>query len=316
MPRIAVLEPTTLLGREVKETLEQHPELAAEIRLLTTHDEEYGTLTETAGAAAVVGFADPDALGELDLIFVCGELTAGRPVLEARPPDTTVVILCPDATLADGRPVVAGVNPAAIERGEVLLSPHPAAVFLAHLLHALADLQPEQAVATVIQPTSVHGESGLDELLEQARRILAMAALREEGLFGAQLAFNVLPGTVAGEGIAGQVRATLDTRWPLAVEVLQGAVFHGMVVSLWVELEGATDPEVVREGLLSSPWIESAEDPEVLGPVASATEGRILLGGVRADSARPGGFWIRAVMDNLTRGGALNAVETATEALG
>jgi len=313
--RIAVLEPTTLLGREVKETLEQHPELAAHLRLLTTREEEFGTLTEIAGAAALVTHATRDSMADLDLLLVCGELSASRPLLDTLPADAIVVLLSPDATLADGVPVVAGVNPQAQERGVVLLSPHPAAVLLAHLLHPLAGLGPRQAVATVIQPTSMYGDAGIDELLEQTRRILTMAGPPSGGPFGGQLAFNVLPGTMAGESVAGQAAATLGFQGPLAVEVLQGAVFHGMLVSLWVEVEGATDPGKLEDALLSSPWIERSDDPESLGPVAAAAKPRILLGSVRADAARPGGFWIRAVMDNLTRGGALNAIEVATALL-
>lgn len=311
MHQIAILEPTTLLGRELRETLERHPELGAEFRLLTTEEEEYGTLTEVGGAAAVVTRAHPDTLGNLDLLFVCGEMTASRPAIEALTSKATAIVLSPDATLADGQVAVAGVNPHAVEPGTTLLSPHPATVLLTHLLHALADLAPRQAVATVVQPVSVYGDPGIDELLEQTRRILAMQGPPEGGLFGGQLAFNVLPGGITGEVVAHQTTATLESPLPLAVELLQGAVFHGMNASLWVELDGATDPREVADALLSSPWIEAGETPDALGPVASAAESRILLGNVRADGARPGGFWIRASMDNLTRGGALNAVELA-----
>lgn len=315
MHRIAILEPTTLCGREIKEHLERHPELVSDLRLLTTDQEEFGTLTEVAGAAAVVTHAEPETLADLDLLFVCGDLAPSRPALDALPAGTTTVLLSPDATVADGQPAVAGINPEVLERGATLLSPHPATVLLAHLLHALAELTPQQAVATVLQPASVYGDTGIDELLEQSRRVLAMAGPPSGGLFGGQLAFNVLPAAVDGQGVAGQVTTSLDATWPLAVEVLQGAFFHGMSASLWIDLAGATDPQAVEDALLASPWIERAEDPGALGPVASATETRVLLGGVRADGSRPGGFWVRTAMDNLTRGGALNAIELAAAVL-
>lgn len=315
MPRIAILDPNNLLGQELRESLERHPRLAADVRLLATDAEEFGTLTEVAGAAAVVSKAGREHLAGLDLFFACGEMSATRPSLEARDAGTTAILLCPDATLTDGVPVVAGVNPDVARRGEVLLSPNPSTVLLAHLLHGVGGLVPLQAVATVLQPTSVYGEEGMDELLQQARDVLAMGGIQEGGRFGGQLAFNVLPGAVGGEAVAGQARQVLGSSLPLSVEILQGAVFHGMVVSLWVELEVAPDAEAVREVLLESPWIELAEHPEALGPVASAAEGKILLGGVRGDESRPGSFWIRAVMDNLTRGGALNALEVASAVL-
>lgn len=309
MTRIAVLDPTTLLGREVKEALEAHPTLGADLRLLTTDQEDFGTLTEVAGSAAVVGQADPETLGQVDVLFVCGELAPSRRVIDGLPTGATTLLLSPEATVAEGQPVVAGVNPRALERGAVLLSPHPAAVLLSHLLHALAPLTPTRAVATLVLPASLHGERGIDQLLEQTRSILNLAGPPEGGLFGGQLAFNVLPAAMAGEGVAGQVGTVLDGGPTVAVELLQGAVFHGLHASLWLEVDSPADATTVSDLLLDSPWIEAAAEAAALGPVAAATEGKILLGGVRA--AGPGGFWVRAVMDNLTRGGALNAVEAA-----
>ncbi|HBL32028.1 MAG TPA: hypothetical protein DD490_34835, partial [Acidobacteria bacterium] len=63
--------------------------------------------------------------------------------------------------------VVAGVNTEAAHPGTLMVSPHPAVVLLAHLLHPLRELAPTSAVAHVIQPASLHDTAGLDELFEQ-----------------------------------------------------------------------------------------------------------------------------------------------------
>ena len=51
------------------------------------------------------------------------------------------------------------------------------------------------------------------------------------------------------------------------------------------------------------------------GPIAAAGSKKVLLGPVEPASGQPGRYWLRAVMDNLTRGGAVNALEIAATVL-
>ncbi len=64
----------------------------------------------------------------------------------------------------------------------------------------------------------------------------------------------------------------------------------------------------MREILQANPHIELWRQPEVLGPVATATSDRILLGNIEPSAT--GGYWIWATMDNLTAA-ARNAVDLA-----
>ena len=56
----AILNPVGLLAKELRDQLGNRPDLVREQRLLTTVEEEVGTLTESAGAAAVVQRFSPD----------------------------------------------------------------------------------------------------------------------------------------------------------------------------------------------------------------------------------------------------------------
>ena len=49
------------------------------------------------------------------------------------------------------------------------------------------------AAATLVLPASLHDDAGLEELFEQSRQIIAMRERRRAKVFGAQLAFNLLP---------------------------------------------------------------------------------------------------------------------------
>lgn len=309
MTAIAILHPMNLLGRELRETIEARRPDWADLRLLSTREDEIGNLTEVAGAAALVGRFEPESLRGVDLAFLCGGMEDNRAVLAELPPETLAIVLSFDATAEDAHPVVAGVNTVAA-RDRVILSPHPAVVLLAHLLHPLRGLSPEEVVATVIQPVSMRDEGGLEELFENTRQIVAMTSRTPTPVFGTQLAFNLLPVPLPADPVAGQLQAVLADAPPVALQLLQGAVFHSVSASLFVRLAGDPGTQAIRKALAASPILEVADKPRLLGPIDAAASDKVLFGTVRKDEAT-GGFWLWAVMDNLTRGGALNAIEIA-----
>ncbi len=316
MTAVAILHSSNLLGKELRETIEARRPDWADLRLLSSHEAEIGTLTEIGGAAALVGRWDPESLRGVDMAFFCGPIEDNRPLLAELPPETLGIVLSFDATVDDGLPVVAGINtssaapaaPAVTRR--VLLSPHPAVVLLAHLLHPLKSLSPLEVAATVIQPVSMRDEGGLEELFENTRQIVAMTRRTPTPVFGTQLAFNLLPSPLPADPVAAQLHAVLADAPPVALQLLQGAVFHSVAASVHVRLAGDPSPQAVRKALSASPVLEAADKPRLLGPVDVAASDKVLFGTVRRDETA-GGLWLWAVMDNLTRGGALNAIEIA-----
>lgn len=307
-PAIAIVHPTGLVAKEIRETLERRGAAAPEVRLLSCRDDEIGTLTEVAGAATIVQSYTPDALDRVEVAFFCGPVATNRPLLAAVPAGTLAVVVSLDATVEDGAASVAGVSAPRGAPERPLLSPHPAVVLLAHLLAPLRTFSPEQAVATLVQPASVADDPGLEELFEQTRRIVAMSGRPPRSVFGAQLAFNLLPAAAAVEPLARQLAAVLSGP-TVTLQLLQGGIFHGIAVSLYVRLAAMPSLPVLRKALAQSPYLQAAADPRHLGSIDAAAQGKVLVGSVRSDET--GGFWIWAVMDNLTRGGALNALEIA-----
>jgi aspartate-semialdehyde dehydrogenase len=317
MSVLAIVHSTNLLGKELRESLGRGipGPTWQEVRLLSTSEQEIGILTDAGGAAAVVQRYEPDNLEGVSVAFFCGPIAANRPALAELPPEVTAVVLSPDATLADGHPVVAGINtrPAGAANGgpSVLLSPHPAVVLLAHLLYPLAAFEPRQAVATAVLPASLHDDAGIEELFEQTRQIVAMTPRRRPQVFGAQLAFNLLPTGHAEETaatVATALGAVLPAPVPLSIQLVQGGIFHCLALSLHVACVAAPSVQAVRKALTGSPFVEPAGDPRHLGPIDAAGSDKVLLGAIRRDER---GIWIWAAMDNLTRGGALNALEIA-----
>ncbi len=256
----------------------------------------------------------------VDLVFACGDPASDLEVLARRPAGATAILLSPRASAADGRPVIAGMNAGDATPGEVLVSPHPAALALAHQLAPLAPLGLASASATVVQPVSILGDRGLEDLLDQTRDLVALTGERRPSVFDRQLAFNLYPAPEGAAGLAELVRRTTGVEVPLAIQLMQGAVFHGLATSLLVTF--AEDPglEAVREALAGQLHVSVAEEEtdsaDLPGPIDAATRDDVLVGSVRADPGYPGAYWLWAVVDNLTRGGALNAVEVAEAVLG
>ncbi len=307
MSGIAILHPSNLLGKELLSTIENRSRQWQEIRLLSTREDEIGGLTEAAGAAALVTRYEPESLQGVSTVYFCGPIAANRPLFGDLPPGTTGVVLSPDATPEDGTPVVAGVNSEAARPGQTLVSPHPAVVLLAHLLHPLRGLGPESMVATVVQPASMLGDPGIEELFEQTREIVAMVPRRPTPVFGSQLAFNLLPTTADALSLTETLQAVLGEQQPMALQVVQGAVFHSLSASLYVRFASNVGIQAVRKALAAHSHLELSDRPRHLGPIDAAASEKVTYGPARKDVL--GGFWIWAVMDNLTRGGALNAIE-------
>jgi aspartate-semialdehyde dehydrogenase len=214
---------------------------------------------------------------------------------------------------------VAGVNlPDRLDEA-IVLSPHPGAVLLSLVLQPLLPLGLARAEATLLQPISVFPAESLDQLFEQARGLLAFQKQPESVHWRRQLAFNLQS---AEEGDAGagarlreEVAAVLGGRAEVTAALVQAGVFHGFGAS--IHLAFAPDPgiEAVRDALAEGPRLRWA-DQEALGPVDVAGGDEVLLGPLRADRQPGGSYWLWAVMDNLTRGGASNALAIAEALLG
>lgn len=317
---LAIIHPNDLLGDELRQVLGQRSELWRQIDLLTDRPEEVGSLTDIGGAAAMVKSLDEEGLAGVDAIFFAGSVEGARALLPRVPEGVVVIFLAPGAMPEDGHPLVAGVNLATVheaggERRQVLLSPHPGAVALAHLVAPLLPFGPKRVSATLLQPISSVGRAGLDEMLGQARSILAFAENPPREVFPTQMVFNIIP---ADPGhAAAHLRTVLDRpELPLSVQVLQVSVFHSFGISLHIELEEDPGLAVIEETLESAPHLDRVIDTELLGPIDAANREEILLGPIDPVPQSPGTYQVWAVMDNLTRGGALNAVailEAATQ---
>ena len=314
MTRAAILEPGGLLGKELRDQLDSRPELGTEIALFSQRAEEVGTLTEVGGSAAMVQSFTVEDLDSIDLLFHCEPRADELGYLDRLPASLGLIVVSPSVPVPQGRPALADDDePAA--RGDVLVSPHAAVVGLAHLLRPLAPLGLEEAVATLLIPASIYDQDALEEVFAQTRALVEFKRPAAGKRFPEQIAFNILPGPPDEAVIVEHLAALLPGVPRLSAHSLQAGVFHGLGLSIFCQLGASVDVDDVVAALSGHEQIELAETPESVGPVAAATGETVLVGEVRKAPKLAGAFWLWAALDNLTRGGATNAIGVASRLL-
>ena len=314
--KIAILNPTTLLGKEVREGLAHARELWSEVCLFTADPEVAGTVAEVARAATLVELVEPDSLEGVGLVICCGQFTGLDELLARKDAETTVIVVSPDFSVPEGIPVVSGVNLKQAQRGGILISPHSAVIAIAHLLHPLQRLVVQQIVVQVIQPASTRDQEGLDELFEQTKSILSFSQEAPRDIFANRLAFNLLPAPTCTKTLVSQLRSVLGFDRAVALHLLQGNVFHSLSASAFIRFDQDPGQSELQAALAEHSYLELVEEPDRLGPIEAAGREELLVGSVESVPGQAGSYWLWAVMDNLTRGGASNTLEIARAVLG
>src|SRR5688500_1499016 len=100
--RVGVVNPLTLVARELVELLDTRSFPMARLALIDTAGEKAGTLTDAGGAAAIVAPATEDAFQDLDLVFFTGPAEKNLPWIERRDAAGFVAIDLAQPSAEDG----------------------------------------------------------------------------------------------------------------------------------------------------------------------------------------------------------------------
>lgn len=320
MIRLGILHPKGLLAKELLERLRPHLDVLT-IELLSSRQEDLGTLVEVDGEARLLAEATPQALGDLDLLVALeSDSETLAPLLQHLPEGATAILVAPVNATPGATPLVSGVNlDPASAAGRRLVSPDATSITLAMVLDGLKGREPREAAVTVLESASVRGEEGLEELLGQARALLSFQQQPEAQVFGSQLAFNLLTHTeppredasASASAVSAVLTSVLGT--PISIE-LQSAfagTFHGLALSARVVFGKAITAEEARRHLEASPHLSVATASHSSGPVDVAGKEQVLVASVR-QGINDHVLWFWLLCDNLTRGGASNLLDILT----
>lgn len=317
--RIAIANPLTLVGKELQTILNARGIPYAHMELINTTAAEEESLTATEEGAAVVRHAGEDSFIGADIVFFCGPAEANEQYLARAVADGAFVIdLSQPSMTPDARPVIIGVNDHELQERQVALSPHPVTIPVALILTHLRKLAPLRLCAvSAIQPASEFGQEGIDELFQQTISALNMKSMPNT-VFDRQLAFNLYPAIGGGESeayVVEQLRSIVDPQLPVTISITQGTIFHGHSISLFAQFDQSVDLEEIRTQLDRSEAIEVSPADDTIATLDAAGRDQVIVGRIHTSEALPNGVWIWAVVDNLRRSSALNAVLIAEEYL-
>lgn len=296
MTHLSIVEPGTLMGEAVRDSLASRGEDWDQVELFSASTDEKGAVTEVAGRAALVQPLEEDSLHGADVVLFCSS-ELDTQILELVPDTARAILIDPDTAVPEAIPVVAGINTVETATAARIVSPSPALILLSRLLHSLAQQGDVEMVAHVLQPASARDRAGLDELFDQTRSILSMSEQQHYEIFGTQLAFNLLPWKGSDESLATDLETILGRKLEAEIYLSQAGVFHCCSAGIFLRLGSDPGTEALRGLLEESPHIETHDEPDLLGPVAAAAAKKILLGPVTASPTK--GYWIWCVMDNL-----------------
>src|SRR5439155_5634061 len=188
-----------------------------------------------------------------------------------------------------------------------------------------------RVVAASYQSGSGAGVSGIDDVYEQAEKLLperdAVRRGRVEGLVGPgrahahPIAFNVIPhvGSCDEEGntseerrIAGETRKILDAPIDVTSTCMRVPTVAGHGVAAWATFERPLSVGDARALLARADGVVLEDDPasgRYPTPLAAAGGDKAIVGRLRVDPAFPGTVAFFSTCDNLRKGAALNAVQ-------
>jgi aspartate-semialdehyde dehydrogenase len=308
MLSVALLDPTTLHGQQIREIWTDAAGADMRIVLLHTRDEEEHQLTEIDAAAALVPRLETVA-----------DLEAADAVIVTAPPgDAAHQVLrdwlatAPAAALIDLTQGLVTVPDAHITTGKLpdadplrLQIAHPAVVAAQELLQPLASHRPRRLSLAVTEPASVLGASAVDELAEQSASRLR-GEPSPEGFGGAVLAFNHI--AVDASSLMRDLRAVLGDLQCTALRCLSGS-FHGLVVHLTANLEHPVDADTLSGLWSAQPSLEMVGSCAQLDAVDQ--DAIRLSTPTLSDDGRS--FSVTMMLDAMMIGGA-RAVVTALKA--
>jgi aspartate-semialdehyde dehydrogenase len=290
-------------------------------------------------------------VGEVRL--VASARSAGRR-LPVRGEEVEVLALAPEvfdgaelAFFSAGGGVSREWGPVAAERGAVVVDNssawrmHPqvplvdTTLAMTPVLAVLRDrFGLESITPTSFQAAGGSGQKGMDELLEQAAKLVGdrellrrggrPEALPEGQVFPRPIAFNVVPQcmgftesgyTVEELKLRDEPRKILGlpelASHPTCVRV---PVLVGHSVSVRAVCAEPVDLEAFRAGCRAAPGLTVVDDPDAgryPTPLECAGTDGVFVGRIRADLADPRAVLFWSVADNLRKGAALNAIQIA-----
>ncbi len=308
---LTILDPTSLLGREVIERLARVSP-GVRPRLFHTGADPEHLIAEVAGEPALVApLAELDELDGSAIVLLtappAAEAAAERLLAWLRAHPRVALVDCTQPGIAGSaaRCVVNGAPPVRPFPPWYHL-PDPALAAPVRLLAALAPLAPEAAHITVLCPAAGFGADGLDELAAQGAARLSGQPEGKAKILPGVLAFDLVPAPGERAALLEAQLAEIFPRLDATVSAIDAGVFHGHLATLVASCANESTLERARALIRSAPGMRLPRRHEVTTVTSAVKQGGIVCGDLRV-RGRSVSAWLCA--DGLRVGGAEAVVD-------
>ncbi|MCU0234389.1 MAG: hypothetical protein MUE90_10225 [Thermoanaerobaculales bacterium] len=302
--KLLVLDPLSLLGRELLSCGDELDRLDAELEYRHTSIDDEHEIAEVGGRPVLVPPLDsPAELEGHDAVVVASEGHGSRhehllSFLD-RNPEAAVVDLSRLAILRDHTSPAAGPGPIPARHLRVA---HPALVATARVVEVLQHLGRLGGSLAAVDPVSVFGREGIEILARQAAQRMRGEPVSER-IDDRIRAFNLL--TVDSDALQDEAAAVLP-ELQLAVTHSLSGMFHGHLAHLALTCSEALSPQALREALEQAVGLELADHPLGLDTVPDHDRVLVAPAALSADGRQ---LALTLMVDGLRVGGALTAFE-------
>ncbi len=308
---LTILDPTSLLGREIIERLARVSP-GVRPRLFHTNAEPEHLIAQVGGEPALVApLADLDELAGSAIVLLtappAAEAASERLLAWLRAHPRVALVDCTQPGIAGSaaRCVVNSAPPVRPSPPWYHL-PDPALAAPIRLLAALAPLAPEAAHITVLCPAAGFGADALDELAAQgAGRLSGHPESKARHLPGV-LAFDLIPAPGERSALLEAQLVEIFPHLDATVSAIDAGIFHGHLATVLASCASGCTLERARALVRSAPGMRLPRRNEVTTVAGAVKQGGIVCGDVRVHG-RSVSAWVCA--DGLRVGGAEAVVD-------
>ena len=187
-------------------------------------------------------------------------------------------------------------------------------------LHDLYNVK--RIVVSTYQSVSGAGKEPMDELLSQTQEYFENKKLQSK-YFTKQIAFNAIPHidsflengyTKEEQKTTDEIKKILDKKIKITSTCVRIPVLVSHSISVNVEFNKKCNLEEIRNVLSSSSGckvVDEKKDGGYITPVEAEDKFETFISRIRLDDSQPNTINLWIVSDNLLKGAALNAVQTA-----
>jgi len=328
--KIAVVEPTDLIGGELIKILEERDFPVKDLVLLGGK-RTIGTRLEFRGEEIPVKQIEGLSFKGVEIVFfisdkaMCAEF-AGR----AKASGAVAIDLTSRFALQESVPlIVPEINAKKIKDHQgIIANPRSATIQLVLPLVPISRAaRIKRIVVSTYQSVSDSGERALEELTSQVRDLFSFKEVFCEA-YPHQIAFNALPhvGAFTQDAYTEEEHSIMaetkkifeDQGLRICATSVRVPVFYSHGASVNFETARKISPREIREILGRSKGVQVEDEPAsntYPTPVHAVGSDECLVGRIRQDLSFENGIALWTVCDNTRKGAALNAVQIAEHLL-